>query len=144
MITFAEVIKDRIEEKYPEYQVDVGFKEDYIPGKFPGVLIVPRSQTKSLRSLNGVGKKVNLIIYFFDPHNPNMSIQEIKNCEEIVNYLETDSEIISKYIDLNTNLNVEIEKEEDELNGIFVGTISVNADLRREHVSKDLFWKANS
>lgn len=131
MITFAEIIKDRLEKNFAEYQVDIGFKEDYIPGKLPGVLITPKSQIKNIRSLNGIGKKVNLIIYFFDQHNPVTTAQEIKACEEIIELLETDDEIISKYIDLSTNLNVDIQKEEEELNGIFIGTISVNTDLRR-------------
>lgn len=131
MITFAEIIKDRVEKNFSEYQVDIGFKEDYIPGKLPGVLITPKTQIKSLKSLNGIGEKVNLIISFFDQHGTNATVQEIKACEEIINYLETDREIVAKYIDLTTNLNVEVLKEEEELNGIFVGTISINADLRR-------------
>lgn len=131
MITFAEIIKERLEKNFAEYQVDIGFKEDYIPGKLPGVLITPKSQVKNIRSLNGIGKKVNLIIYFFDQHNPVTTIQEVKACEEIIKTLETDGEIVAKYIDLSTNLNVDIQKEEEDLNGIFIGTISVNADLRR-------------
>lgn len=131
MITFAETIKDRIEKNFAEYQVDVGFKEDYIPGKMPGVLITPRSQNKSFVSLNGVGKKVNLIIYFFDQHEPNSTIQEVKACEDLINLLETDEEIRAKYINLSTNLNVDVEKDDEDLNGIFVGTISINSDLRR-------------
>ncbi|MEG1339046.1 hypothetical protein [Cetobacterium sp.] len=131
MITFAEIIKNRLEKNFAEYQVDIGFKEDYIPGKLPGVLITPKSQVKSIRSLNGIGKKVNLIIYFFDQHNPDTTVQEINACEEIVKTLETDGEIVAKYIDLSTNLNVEVQKEEEELNGVFIGIISINADLRR-------------
>lgn len=131
MITFAEIIKERLEKNFAEYQVDIGFKEDYIPGKLPGVLITPKSQIKDIVSLNGIGKKVNLIIYFFDQHNPATSIQEVKACEEIVKHLEIDGEIVAKYIGLSTNLNVDIQKEEENLNGIFIGTISVNADLRR-------------
>lgn len=131
MIAFAEIIKDRLEINFAEYQVDIGFKDDYIPGKLPGVLIVPKSQDKGLVSLNGIGKKVNLIIYFFDQHNPTTTVQEVKSCEEIVKLLETDGEIVAKYIDLSTNLNVDVQKEEEDLNGIFIGTISVNADLRR-------------
>ncbi|MEG0398237.1 MAG: hypothetical protein RR656_04035 [Cetobacterium sp.] len=131
MITFAEIIKNRLEKNFAEYQVDIGFKEDYIPGKLPGVLITPKSQVKSIRSLNGIGKKVNLIIYFFDQHNPDTTVQEINTCEEIVKTLETDGEIVAKYIDLSTNLNVEVQKEEEELNGVFIGIISINADLRR-------------
>ncbi|WP_432204439.1 hypothetical protein ACQ9ZF_05115 [Cetobacterium somerae] len=131
MITFAETIKDRIEKNFAEYQVDVGFKEDYIPGKMPGVLITPRSQNKSFVSLNGVGKKVNLIIYFFDQHEPNSTVQEVEACEYLINLLETDEEIRAKYINLSTNLNVDVEKDDEDLNGIFVGTISINSDLRR-------------
>lgn len=131
MIAFAEIIKDRLETNFAEYQVDIGFKDDYIPGKLPGVLIVPKSQDKGLVSLNGVGKKANLIIYFFDQHNQAATVQEVKACDEIIKYLETDVEIVSKYIRLNTNLNVDVQKEEEDLNGIFIGTISVNADLRR-------------
>lgn len=131
MIAFAEIIKDRLETNFAEYQVDIGFKDDYIPGKLPGVLIVPKSQDKGLVSLNGVGKKANLIIYFFDQHNQDATVQEVKACDEIIKYLETDVEIVSKYIRLNTNLNVDVQKEEEDLNGIFIGTISINADLRR-------------
>lgn len=131
MIAFAEIIKDRLEINFAEYQVDIGFKDDYIPGKLPGVLIVPKSQDKGLVSLNGVGKKANLIIYFFDQHNQDATVQEVKACDEIIKYLETDVEIVSKYIRLNTNLNVDVQKEEEDLNGIFIGTISINADLRR-------------
>lgn len=131
MITFAEIIKDRLEKKFAEYQVDIGFKEDYIPGKLPGVLITPKSQVKNIRSLNGIGKKVNLVIYFFDQHEPRATAQEVGACEEIVKLLETDGEIVAKYIDLSTNLNVDIQKEDEDLNGIFTGIISINADLRR-------------
>lgn len=131
MIAFAEIIKDRIENNFAKYQVDIGFLEDYIPGRLPGVLITPVSQRKNLKSLNGAGKNVGLVIRVFDQHNPNSSILEIENCNEIINLLEKDSQIIAKYINLTTDLRFEIDKQEGEIDGLFIGTISVIADLRR-------------
>lgn len=131
MINFLEVLKKEIEEKHTIKEVNIGFQEDDIAGVLPAILITPGGMSKANKTLAGMDKKIEFNIYYFDIHNQKSSIEEIKEVEKLLNFIENNVVITSKIINLNSHLTIEIEKEEEEMNGIFIGKIKIITQLRR-------------
>lgn len=131
MTELMKLIEDELKKEYPSTDISIGYLEDFYPSVLPAILIVPGTMDKQMVNLNGHTRKVSLSIEYFEQHIPSLSLEEIEACEKLISFIENNTEVQRKVVYINSNLSTDIEKEGDDLNGIFRGKIKINTQLRR-------------
>lgn len=131
MTDFLEIVEKELAKKYPEHDVEFGYLEDYIVRKLPAILVSPGTQNRKTASLSNRDTILGFNITIIDQHIAEASKSEIKLCESLIDFFETNAEIKKNIVYADTSFTTEIQKEEEDLNGTFFGKIKINTQLRR-------------
>lgn len=131
MMEFLEILKIELRKEFPPYEIEIGALEDGLIGRLPSILIVPGNQSRLTSGISNRDTNVGFTINVFEQHIPEILAEEISMCEEIIKVLEENLIIKNEIVKIDTNLNYSIQKEEDDLNGIFIGKINVSSQLCR-------------
>lgn len=132
MTEFLEIVEKELDIKYPEYDIEFGYFEDYIVKNFPAILISPGVQNRKVASLSNKDTSLGFTITVIDQHIAEASKTEIKFCESLIDFFETNVEIKKNVVYANTSFSTVIQKkEEEDLNGVFLGKIKIDTQLRR-------------
>lgn len=131
MTEFLRLLESELKKEYPSYGIEISFMEDYIPGRLPAVVISPGVKDRRMATLSERSTSVSFSITVIEQHVPELTMQEVEMCENIISYIENNIEIMRAVISINSSLSTSIEKLEDDLNGTFFGKIKINTQLRR-------------
>ncbi len=128
---FLGIVEKELVAKYTEHDVEFGFLEDYIVRNLPVILISPGTQNRKTASLSNKDTTLGFSITIIDQHIAEASKSEIKLCESLIDFFETNTEIKKNIVYADTSFTASIEREEEDLNGTFFGKIKINTQLRR-------------
>ncbi|MGL6101113.1 MAG: hypothetical protein ACRC0G_16005 [Fusobacteriaceae bacterium] len=131
MTEFLELLESELKARYRDSEVEFGYLEDYIIGKLPALLISPGTQNRKTASLSNKDTMLSFSITVVDQHVPQATKSEIQFCESVIQFFENNVEIKKNIVYADSAFAIEIKKEEEDINGIFLGKIKVNTQLRR-------------
>lgn len=130
MMDFIEALNKEIEKNYKSHRIDIRYLSDDIGGKYPAIFLEPGSESSGINSISETGNKISFTVYYIDSYTSNKTEKVVRETEKLKDFIVNNSEVRKRIVNIATNLNTKVEKEGENLIGVFFGIITVNVQLR--------------
>ena len=130
MMDFIKILKQEIENNYKGHKIDIKFLSNEKGGKPPVILLEPGSESSGINSISETGNKISFTVYYIDSYTSNKTEKVVRETEKLKDFIVNNSEVRKRIVNIATNLNTKVEKEGENLIGVFFGIITVNVQLR--------------